>query len=128
MGMPGFSGFPAELMILIGTWQTSPKWALLAAVGILVAAAFTLRVIQLAFFGSIEMKPDGHEPGGALNQGKAETPPAPYQAISFPEKAGALLLVAATVLIGIKPDLLLNWVNPALQSPLFQQVLKGGAP
>jgi len=24
MGMPGFSGFPAELAILIGTWKTSP--------------------------------------------------------------------------------------------------------
>ncbi|MFM7748942.1 MAG: NuoM family protein, partial [Opitutaceae bacterium] len=27
MGMPGFSGFPAELAILIGTWKVSPLWA-----------------------------------------------------------------------------------------------------
>ena len=47
--------------------------------------------------------------------------------ITLPEKAGALLLVGATVLIGLKPDILLNWINPALQSPLFQTVLKGGA-
>ncbi|MEY4939209.1 MAG: hypothetical protein RIQ93_944, partial [Verrucomicrobiota bacterium] len=37
MGMPGFSGFPAELTILIGTWRTSPLWASFAAFGIVVA-------------------------------------------------------------------------------------------
>ncbi|MBA3850357.1 MAG: NADH-quinone oxidoreductase subunit M, partial [Opitutus sp.] len=51
MGMPGFSGFPAELTILIGTWKTKPLWALVAATGVLVAAAFTLRAIQVSFFG-----------------------------------------------------------------------------
>src|SRR5690606_34453812 len=49
MGMPGFSGFPAELTILIGAWQVAPWWTLVAALGVLVAAAFTLRVMQLAF-------------------------------------------------------------------------------
>ena len=39
MGMPGFSGFPAELSILIGTWKTSPLWATFAAVGVLVVYA-----------------------------------------------------------------------------------------
>jgi NADH-quinone oxidoreductase subunit M len=39
-----------------------------------------------------------------------------------------MLLVAATVYIGLKPDVLLNWISPALQSPAFQAVLKGGAP
>eukprot|EP01034_Spumella_vulgaris_P003168 gene3168-4086_t len=47
MGMPAFSGFPAELTILIGVWQFSKVWAILAALGILIAAAFTLRAIQV---------------------------------------------------------------------------------
>jgi NADH-quinone oxidoreductase subunit M len=117
MGMPGFSGFPAELTILIGTWKTSPLWATFAAVGVLVAAAFTLRVIQVSFFGTTEQ-------GGSH--------PAPhathYAPITWAERAGAMLLVAATVYIGLKPDVLLNWISPALQSPAFQAVLKGGAP
>jgi len=50
MGLPGFSGFPAELTILIGAWKTSPVWAAIAALGVLVAAAFTLRAIQVSFF------------------------------------------------------------------------------
>jgi len=116
MGMPGFSGFPAELAILIGAWQVSPVWAAVAALGVLVAAAFTLRVIQLAFFGSA-----GESSG-------FEALATPLPAITLAEKAGAILLLAATVLIGLKPDLLLNWITPALQSPFFHAVLKGGAP
>lgn len=117
MGMPGFSGFPAELAILIGTWKASPLWALFAAAGILVAAAFTLRVVQVSFFG--------------LTAPAAASTPAdehPFAPVTWPEKAGAALLLASTVLIGLRPDLLLNWINPALQSPLMQAVLKGGQP
>jgi NADH-quinone oxidoreductase subunit M len=119
MGMPGFSGFPAELTILIGTWQTSPKWALVAAVGVLIAAAFTLRVLQVSFFGTTE----GAKPG--VTPHHLHHPMAP---ITWAERAGALLLIAATVYVGLKPDLLLNWITPALQSPLFRAALKGGAP
>ncbi len=116
MGMPGFSGFPAELTILIGAWKTSPVWAAFAAIGVLVAAAFTLRAIQVSFFGKTEI------------EDPARPAVTPYLPITLAEKAGTLLLLGATVLIGIKPDLLLNWINPALQSPLFQAILKGGTP
>jgi NADH-quinone oxidoreductase subunit M len=128
MGMPGFSGFPAELTILIGTWKTSPLWALFAAVGVLVAAAFTLRAIQVSFFGSTEGKAQ------ALNVPPAgSTSIAPFHHDHFPpitwaERAGAMLLIAATVYVGLKPDVLLNWIVPALDSPLMQAALKGGAP
>jgi NADH-quinone oxidoreductase subunit M len=117
MGMPGFSGFPAELTILIGTWNTSPTWAAFAAVGVLVAAAFTLRVLQVSFFGSASATPvrtteHAHH----------------FDEITLAERAGAVLLVGATVYIGLKPDVLLHWIGPALQSPLMQAALKGGTP
>jgi NADH-quinone oxidoreductase subunit M len=116
MGMPGFSGFPAELTILIGAWQTSKVWALAAAIGVLIAAAFTLRVIQVSFFG---------QANGAATAAAHEHPLPP---ITWPEKAGAFLLLGATLLIGLKPDLLLNWIVPSLQSPLMQAVWHGGVP
>ena len=115
MGLPGFSGFPAELNILVGAWKTSPAWALVAALGVVVAGAFTLRAIQLAFFGA--------DPAGA-----AEPAPPAYPPVTWPEAAGCVLLLAATITFGLKPDLLLNSITPALQSPAFQAVLKGGAP
>ncbi len=109
MGMPGFSGFPAELSILIGTWGTSPWWTFAAAVGVLIAAAFTLRVMQLAFFG--QTKTNGTEPN--------------YVPLTWPEKTGAILLLTTTLLIGLRPDILLNWIEPALQSPLMSALIKG---
>jgi NADH-quinone oxidoreductase subunit M len=49
--------------------------------------------------------------------------------ITWPEKIGALILIAPMLIIGIKPDLLMNWIRPALESPLFQAAMnavKGG--
>ena len=119
MGMPGFSGFPAELTILIGTWQMSLAWSICAAIGVLIAAAFTLRVMQVSFFGQ------------AGNAGTNQSAPEDHSAhhfdpISWPEKTGAFLLLGATVLIGLKPDLLLDWIVPSLHSPLMQAIWHGG--
>ena len=49
-----------------------------------------------------------------------------FQGAMNPSSLAALLL-AATVYIGLKPDILLDWITPALQSPLMQSALKGGA-
>lgn len=114
MGLPGFSGFPAELSILIGAWKTSPLWALVAAIGVLVAAAFTLRAIQVSFFGR--------------NEPAEKTADHHHEPITWPEKAGAVLLLAATVYVGLNPDALFRWINPALDSPLLRAALNGGAP
>lgn len=116
MGMPGFSGFPAELTILIGTWKTSHVWSVFAAVGVLVAAAFTLRVIHLSFFGST----DRSVPHVAAHTDH------PFPRITWPERLAALLLIGSTLYIGLEPDRLLSWITPALQSPLLQAALTGG--
>ena len=114
MGMPGFSGFPAEFSILIGTWQHNALWAVLAAIGIPVAAAYTLRVVHLAFFGKISSE---------------QTSPAaePLPPTTWSERLGAVLLLAVSITIGIHPGLLLDWIVPALQSPLMQIISNGAA-
>jgi NADH-quinone oxidoreductase subunit M len=114
MGIPGFSGFPAELTILIGAWQAAPVWALAAACGVLIAAAFTLRAIQVSFFGRT---------GPDICVAPVEALPP----ITWAEKAGALLLLGATIYLGLSPDTLFDWIRPALQSPVFQSILAGGA-
>ncbi len=113
LGLPGFSGFPAELSILIGTWQTEPLWAAVAAFGIVVAGAFTLRTIQVSFFGSTG------------KTAAADADAHPLSPITLAEKTGALVLLAATLFVGLKPDVLLDWIVPALESPVFQSVMKG---
>jgi len=123
LGLPGFSGFPAELSILVGGWQARPLWAICAAFGIVVACAFTLRAIQVSFFGTVR----GARTSAAVVESDAhEHDSHEYAPITWPEKAGALLLLATTLFVGLKPDVLLAWIVPALQSPVFKAVLKGG--
>ncbi|HXR08374.1 MAG TPA: NADH-quinone oxidoreductase subunit M [Candidatus Acidoferrum sp.] len=112
MGLPGFSGFIAELQVLTGAWAVFPRLTLLAGVGILVGIAFMVRVWIKAFFGESQGQ------AGAIQ----------IEPITIPERAGACLLLGATVLIGLWPGLLLNLITPTLRSPLFQPLLKGGQP
>ncbi|WP_404421092.1 NuoM family protein [Nibricoccus sp. IMCC34717] len=120
MGMPGFSGFPAELSILVGAWHFSPLMALGAALGVAVAAAFTLRAVQQACFGRT----------GETGCGVAHNEPSAHGhgdgRLTWPELSAALLLLGLVILLGLKPDLVLDRVIPVLQSPAFQAVVKGG--
>ena len=51
MGIPGFSGFAAEITILIGAWKTFPLAVGITGMGMVLVAAFTLRALKKAFFG-----------------------------------------------------------------------------
>src|SRR5207244_414000 len=51
MGIPGFSGFAAEITILIGTWKTYPLAVWITGIGMVLVAAFTLRALKKSFFG-----------------------------------------------------------------------------
>jgi NADH-quinone oxidoreductase subunit M len=114
IGMPGFSGFVAELEILIGTWRAFPALAVLAGVGILIGIAFTWRAMDKAFLGdSAAPAPDRGAAAAALPR------------ITVAERIGAAILIAATVAVGLYPRLLLDLVFPALNSPLFDGLRKG---
>lgn len=113
MGLPGFSGFVAELQVFIGAWRAFPSYAILAGVGLVIGVAYTLRALQKVFLTDRAPGAEGLAP--ALDP------------ISTPEKLGALVLMAATLLIGLYPRLLLDWIVPSFQSPLFEGLRKGAA-
>jgi NADH-quinone oxidoreductase subunit M len=120
MGMPGFSGFVAELQVLIGAWKAFPTLAVLTGLGILVGVAYMIRTIQQSFFSGRE-----HE---------ADAPPADesrrhaLEPISVPERFGAVILMAATLVIGLYPKLLLDLIGPAFTAPFMSNLLKPLAP
>ncbi len=115
MGLPGFSGFVAELQVLAGAWAAFPKLTLLAGVGVVIGVAFTLRAMQMAFFGE-----------GAATVSEAESAAHPLEPITVPERMGAVVLMGLAVLIGLWPRLLLDWIIPSFDSPLFAALKKGG--
>src|SRR5438105_3874196 len=53
MGIPGFSGFAAEITILIGAWKSYPLAVWITGVGMVLVAAFTLRALKRSFLMSI---------------------------------------------------------------------------
>src|SRR5438477_9358445 len=50
MGIPGFSGFAAEITILLGTWKAYPIAVFVTGVGMVLVAAFTIRALKKTFF------------------------------------------------------------------------------
>jgi NADH-quinone oxidoreductase subunit M len=120
MGLPGFSGFVAELQVLMGAWKAFPTAAVLAGVGIVVGVAYTLRAVQKAFYADA----DGANAVVAADDEHAHE----MEPVSVPERIGAAMLIATSMAIGLCPSLLLNWIEPCLRSELFQRLLaKGGA-
>ena len=118
MGLPGFSGFVAELQVLIGAWQAFPAFAVFAGLGILVGVAYTLRALQQAFFGD-DARSASASPKTGVEGGLGETALPGMEPITIPERIGAVLLIGASLVIGLYPNLFLQWIIPSLAGPLF---------
>jgi NADH-quinone oxidoreductase subunit M len=109
MGMPGFSGFVAELQILIGAWNTFPSFAILAGLGIVIGVSYTVRAMVKAFF--------------AQEQRFVGAPTGELSPITIQEKVGAAILITATTVIGLYPRLLLDMIVPSLRSPMLEPLI-----
>jgi NADH-quinone oxidoreductase subunit M len=108
MGMPGFSGFVAELQVLVGAWMVKPWWTIAAGVGILASVAYTWRVLQKAFFSDV--LPSTH----ALEEEHKHR----FAAITWPEVTGVFMLAGVSLFVGLYPRILLDAIEPAVKTLL----------
>jgi NADH-quinone oxidoreductase subunit M len=132
MGIPGFSGFAAEITILIGAWKAFPIAVWITGAGMVLVAAFTLRALKQSFFGESSATAPG---GSAAPSGDAKSysasptlitssaersiHPPDVAPITLPEKWGAGLLTFATLAVGLYPKLLLDRILPAVETMRF---------
>ncbi len=107
MGIPGFSGFAAEITILIGVWKTFPLAVGITGIGMVLVAAFTLRALKKSFFGDDRFGRMGKET------------PLPEEPATLAEKCGASLLIFATLAVGLYPRLLFDRIMPAVETMRF---------
>src|SRR5207253_3054097 len=107
MGIPGFSGFAAEITILIGVWKTFPIAVWITGAGMVLVAAFTLRALKRSFFEGGSAAPLGDVESSPPLMTSPEERPINLEPITIPEKLGAGLLMFATLSIGIYPKFLL---------------------
>jgi NADH-quinone oxidoreductase subunit M len=111
MGIPGFSGFAAEITILIGAWKTYPIAVWIAGVGIVLVAGFTLRALKLSFFGEKDVQTEV----ATITTSSREV----FNPITIPEKIGACMLMLTTFAVGVYPKLLLDRITPAIETMRF---------
>jgi NADH-quinone oxidoreductase subunit M len=112
MGIPGFSGFAAEITILLGVWKAYPVAVLAAGAGMVLVAAFTLRALKETFFGE-----GVKNVTSVTNASSSETKL--FEPITAAEKLGAGLLIFATLAVGLYPKLLLDRIIPAVEAMRF---------
>ena len=100
----------------MGAWTVFPKLTILSGVGILIGVAYTLRAMQKGFYSDAPPSHSNHDH--------------PLEPISIPERFGAVLLIGASLVIGLFPGLLMNWIEPCFTSPLsmFGHLLMKGVP
>src|SRR3989454_5250500 len=112
MGIPGFSGFAAEITILIGAWKTYPMAVWITGAGMVLVAAFTLRALKKSFFDTVEDEVKNVKSVTTLNRNS-------FAPITTAEKWGAGLLMFATLAVGLYPKLLLDRIIPAVEAMRF---------
>jgi NADH-quinone oxidoreductase subunit M len=102
LGLPGFSGFVAEMTVFMGSWEKADAFyriaTIIACASIVVTAVYILRATGKAIMGPV-----------VNNEHLALTDAA------WNEKLAAGLLIVGIVVIGIVPLLLKDLINPGTE-------------
>jgi NADH-quinone oxidoreductase subunit M len=97
LGLPGLGNFVAEFLVLLGVFQKNMTIAVIAAVGLVAATLYALRMLQKVFFG---------KPKEELK----------LFDVSVREMSVAIVMIAALLFLGLFPQPVLNTAAPALRS------------
>jgi NADH-quinone oxidoreductase subunit M len=105
-GLPGLNGFIGEFSILLGAWTWQPIFAVLAALGVILAAWYLLTAFR------------------KMAQGKITRPENDAAHLKDMRPAELLLVMPLLILffvIGLFPNLFLNKINPSVTAMLENQ-------
>ncbi len=109
LGLPGLSGFVAEMTVFMGSWQHDDAFhriaTIAAAMSIVVTAVYILRAIGNTAMGPLYPQP--LSPGGEGSNILTDA--------AWNEKLAAILLVGGILAIGIAPGWLNDLLRPAAE-------------
>ena len=94
LGLPGLSGFVAELLVFIGLFQTYPIAGILGVLGAAITAVYILRLIAKVFFGTLD-----ETLWNKLLDKRFDTAPDGWRI----ERASSLILACFILLVGLFP-------------------------
>jgi NADH-quinone oxidoreductase subunit M len=101
LGLPGLCGFVGEFMVVLATWNFDPVYhtgrvfAIIAALTVVITAAYILWTLQRVFMGVNPAYKD-------------------YPEINSRELLCITPLVVLAVVLGVVPNLLLSWMEPSV--------------
>ncbi|MEH0844551.1 NADH-quinone oxidoreductase subunit M [Micromonospora sp. CPCC 205711] len=104
LALPGTAPFVSEFLVLIGTFTVNKPVAVIATVGIILAAAYVLWMVQRTTQGTLN--PELAEVEGMRRD------------LSLREKAVVAPLIALIVLLGFYPKPVTDVINPAVQATM----------
>jgi NADH-quinone oxidoreductase subunit M len=96
IGVPGLNGFVSEFLVLLGTFITHRWWAVVAMLGVIVAAVYFLWAYQQVFHGV--PKPEDEK----------------TRDLSWLERLVVAPLIILIVILGVYPKPVLDRINPSV--------------
>jgi NADH-quinone oxidoreductase subunit M len=108
IGLPGFSGFVGEFLSLLGTFVVHKPYAVIAAIGVILAAVYLLWAVQRTFMGV----PEGDNAALAGRD------------LKLRELACVLPLLGLSLFLGLYPRPVLDRVGPSVRQ-IVRQVEHG---
>jgi len=100
LGLPTLSGFVSEVLVFLGTFQTYPVIAMIAATGIILGASYMLWALQKVFFGKLPERWQG--PWDPTHK-KYKT-----DDLNFVEICSLAPLAAIIIFLGLNPSPMIN--------------------
>jgi NADH-quinone oxidoreductase subunit M len=96
IGVPGLNGFVSEFLVLAGTFITHRWWAVVAVVGVIIAAIYLLWAYQQVFHGV--PRPDDEK----------------TRDLAWLERLVMAPLLILIVVLGVYPKVVLDRINPSV--------------
>ncbi len=97
IALPLTNGFIGEFMMFAGLWKMNPWYAAVAALGVILAAVYTLNMIQKVFFGKVVESTESSQDIGL------------YQKVLF------AVIIAGIIYLGIFPQQIIDMTSINLQ-------------
>jgi NADH-quinone oxidoreductase subunit M len=110
LGLPGLSGFVAEMTVFVGSWERDDAFhriaTIAACMSIVVTAVYILRAVGKIAMGPLQIN---RQEGIPANNGKG------WSDAGWNERLAAIILLAGILAIGIFPNWLYKLLNPAAE-------------
>ena len=109
LGLPGLSGFVAELLVFIGLFQTYPIAGILGIIGAGITAIYILRLIAKVFFGKLNEKVWN----SLLDNKFSKQPDSNYW-----ERVSSVVLAITILIVGLFPFPFMEVINTGVNEIL----------